>query len=154
MKTVGLMMLFGLCTAIGMHIAAKKTERYTHLRALRADLAALSEALGTGPLPQLVDARDGVLFERLRTYLDARARGSTEQEAAEQAVKADSEADALRRFFTGLSMCSASQIKDRIEALLGTLETAEQAASESAKQAKTIRAVGVLIGVGVCILLF
>mgnify|MGYP002869225837 CR=1 FL=1 len=76
------------------------------------------------------------------------------QEAAEQAVKADSEADALRRFFTGLSMCSASQIKDRIEALLGTLETAEQAASESAKQAKTIRAVGVLIGAGVCILLF
>ncbi len=157
MKTVGILMLFGLCAAIGMRAAAKKSERYRRVRALIRELSVLSDEIGERSLPQIVQSREGELFTMLSRYLDLRKAAKREAEAAEEAVcgwaSFAREHQALLSFLSGLSTVSAAQIHQRIETLMQSLRIAEQEAEENAKQAKTIRVVGVLAGVGVCILL-
>ena len=159
MKTVGILMLFGLCAAIGMRAAAKKSERYRRVHALIRDLSVLSDEIGAGErsLPQIVQSREGELFTMLSKYLDLRKAAKREAEAAEEAVcgwtSFAREHQALLSFLSGLSAVSAAQMHQRIETLMQSLRIAEQEAEETAKQAKTIRVVGVLAGVGVCILL-
>ncbi len=159
MKTVGILLLFGLCTSIGMRIASRRTERYRRIRSLRSELNRLSEAIGSAQtsLKTAADGNEGELFMMLDRYLSARNSGGGEGKAAASALADtewhDAERDALTRFFTGLSRCSLPQIGDRTHTLDTALAAAEREAEKSAKQAKTIRAVGVLVGVGFCILL-
>ena len=93
----------------------------------------------------------------LQTYLSARNSGMREWEAANIATSestlVDADRQAMVAFLNGLSSCSLSQLKNRAETLDASLAAAEQDAEQSAKQAKTIRALGVLVGVGFCILL-
>lgn len=158
MRTAGLLLIFGLCTAIGMRLAAKRSERFTRICAWMGQLAALSYALDAkGSLRKICKANDGELFEQLCVYLDMREDGKSEAEAARSAASPwaayPAESRALVAFFSGLSLCSGAQIRTRVETALQALETAKADAQETAKQAKTIRALGVLIGAGVCILL-
>ena len=159
MKTVGILMLFGLCTVIGMRLASRKTERYRRVRALRNDLRRFSESIAStnATLVSAANGNDGAFFAMLQDYLTARGSGAREADAAEDATQAmrmfDSESHALTSFFNGLSACSLRQLCERTETLDVLLANAEKEAEETAKQAKTIRAVGVLVGVGISILL-
>ncbi len=159
MKPIALILLFGLCTMVGMQIAAQKTERYQRISGLLSDLSTLTETFEAGmrSLPKLAENSDGELFERLRIYLASREQLGTEKDAAAKAADAwpanTKEHQALVTFFTGLSAMNADQIKNRIEQLTRSLEAVQLEAGETAKQAKTIRAVSVLIGTGICILL-
>lgn len=158
MKTAGILLLFALCTAIGMRAASRKTERYRRIGALIRNLHLLSEAADAEiSLQGIAKQYDGELFSMLQTYLNARSAAAREADAASAAAEAwkpfDFEYAALLSFFTGLSTTGSERLHERIRSLERALSEAEQAAAETAKQAKTIRAVGVLAGVGLCILL-
>lgn len=159
MKTVGILLLFGLCTAIGMRLAARKTERCRLVRALRCELHRFSETVDATHASLSDAARDGEgnFYRMLNAYCTARNDGMREGEAAAGATAdcglADAERLALTAFLTGLSACSLSQLISRMQTLDEALAAAECEAEETAKQAKTIRALGVLVGAGFCILL-
>jgi stage III sporulation protein AB len=159
MKTVGILLLFGLCTTIGMRLAARRTERYRHLCVLHSELNRFSETIGAtqATLSDIAQTGEGDFYRMLQTYLSARNSGMREWEAANIATSestlVDADRQAMVAFLNGLSSCSLSQLKNRAETLDASLAAAERDAEQSAKQAKTIRALGVLVGVGFCILL-
>lgn len=109
MKTVGIAMLFGLCSLIGMRLAAKKTEELGLIRSIRNDLLLFSEriAAGIGTLPELANERNGALSDVLQVYLDTLSEGYSEADAAERAVGKlngyGSVQAGVKRFLTGLS---------------------------------------------------
>ena len=158
MKTVGILLLFGLCTAIGLHAAAKKTANIDRIRGARRALSAFSEAIAGGgySLQTIAADGEGLFFERLRVYIAAQAEGKSEEEAAALACGPflpDELHAAALLFFGGLSLCSRAELRQRIERLSGALAEAEQNASGDVKQAKLIRAVGVLCGAALAVLL-
>ena len=159
MKTVGIAMLFGLCTWIGIRLGAKKTARLMTVRALRSDLQLFSEqiAAGNGTLIDLASGRDGVLFDVLRIYLDALSKGESETEAARKAIASTSGCQTvqagLQMFLTGLSNAARSDLMRRIQTFSPMLERAESEAETDAKQARVLRISGVLAGAGLAILL-
>lgn len=159
MKTVGIVMLFGLCTMIGMQLGAKKTARLFTVRTLRKELQLFSERItsGRGTLMEIASEKDGMLSEMLGRYLDALGKGDTEPEAAGKAagkLKAESTEHAgMLMFFTGLSTGSRMDLIGRANALSPTLGRAENEAEAEAKQARVLRVSGMLIGAGVAILL-
>ena len=63
------------------------------------------------------------------------------------------EKTAMQSFFNGLSTSSATALRQRVRTLNTLLEETSKEAAETAKQAKTIRIVSVLIGAGIGILL-
>ena len=158
MKTVGILILFGLCTAIGVRLAAKKTANIACIRAARRDASAFSEAIESGEssLKAIAGYGDGLLFVQLRAYIAAQERGKSEAEAAAIACepfRGDALHAASRLFFGGLSVCSRREITARAERFSAALSNAEQTAAGDAKQAKLIRAVGVLCGAALAVLL-
>lgn len=158
MKTVGIVLLFGLCAVIGMRLGAKKTERLFTVRALRKDLQLFSEriAAGRGTLTEIA-SENGALFELIGSYLAALSGGETESAAAERASdgfkKGSAEGAGLCMFFTGLSSANRSDLIRRTDALSVALERAENEAETEAKQARVLRVSGVLVGAGIAILL-
>lgn len=159
MKTVGILLLFGLCVAIGMRAAASKSARYEQIAELIRDLRIFSDLIESGQssLLRIAEEHNGALFAVLREYLALRNATNPEAESAKNAIAkngiAGPEGQSLQSFLEGLSVASSSAIRTRIAYLSESLNEAQKAAAESAKQAKTIRAVGVLIGAGICILL-
>lgn len=158
MKTVGIAMLFGLCTLIGIRIAARKTARFRTLQQLKERLCLFSERI-SGGCGSLKDATsgEGVFAEMLERYLKTLSEGGTEAEAARQAadllLQGSAEQTGANAFFTGLSAASRSDLLKRAERLTQTLERAEREADEDAKKARVIRVSGALIGAGLAILL-
>ena len=152
-------MLFGLCTLIGMRLAAKKTERLNIVRSLRKDLVLFSEriATGGGTLTEIASAQNGMLFTMLERYLSALSEGKTESDAAESAAKElkkeSTEQAGIRMFLTGLSAASRADLVKRANALMPMLERAEDDAETEARQARVVRVSGVLVGAGLAILL-
>ena len=158
MKTFGILLLFVLCTATGMRIASQKTERFRSVGALMQQIQTFSDAVcEETSLQRIAERNAGELFVMLGNYLCARSNAQDESEAASFAVQEwelfDAEYTALLTFFTGLSSSSSVRLRERIQTLERALSKAEQEASETAKQAKSVRAIGVLAGVGLCILL-
>ena len=159
MRTVGILMLFGLCTAIGLRLAAQKTARIRRVRSMRRELLTFSDAFAQGEtaLGAIAARGEGLFFERLRAYVAAQAEGRTEEEAARAACEPfaeDGTHAALLLFFGGLSVCSRAEIRARIGRLSEALAEAERDAASDVKQAKLIRAVGVLTGAALAVLLF
>lgn len=158
MKTFGILLLFGLCTAIGFRAAEQKTKRIERIRALRRALASVSEAFtgGEGALGTIAQRGEGLLFEQLRAYIAAQAEGRTEEQAVCivcEPFEKDAFCHALQLFFSGLSVCSRAQLAARIDALSDALSDAERGAAGDVQQAKLIRAVGVLGGAAIAVLL-
>lgn len=158
MKTLGIVMLFGLCTSIGLRLAAKKTARVERIRAMRRALSAFSDAItrGDASLRSIAESGEGLFFDQMRMYIAAQEAGRTEAEAALSACEPFSPDElhaAALLFFGGLSACSRAELRQRIERLSTALSEAEQNASDDVKQAKLIRAVGVLCGAAVAVLL-
>lgn len=158
MKTVGIAILFCLCSVIGMRLASKKTARLHAIRTLERELRLFSEriASGRGMLTEIAKEQ-GLLPEMLSEYLHALADGVRQTEAAEQAANRmngkDTENAGVRMFFTDLSAASRADLRKRAETLSRTLECAEREADAEAKQARVLRLSGVLIGAGLAILL-
>ena len=157
MRTVGILLLFGLCTLIGLRAAAKKTARTERIRSLKQALLRFSDAFSGGmPLPAIAQEGEGAFFDALRAYLAAQADGQGEQRAAALACR-DCSDDALHAalllFFGGLSVCPRAEIRLRINALSAALNDAAAAAAEDGKRARVIRAVGVLTGAALAVLL-
>ena len=159
MKTVGIALLFGLCTLFGFRLAAKKTQRLNAVRTLLRDAQTVSDEIGAknGSLKRIASRTDGVLFPMLAAYLKTLDAGGTEAEAAELACagvpKASEERAALLLFLNGLSDASKDGVTERISALTPALRAAEAAAEAEAKQGRAFRCIGVLIGAGLAILL-
>lgn len=158
MKGAGILLLFGLCTAIGLRLAAKKCEGIAAIQSLRRDLSAFREAFdaGEGSLVRIAENGQGAFFTRLRAYLDALEQGQTERDAAQLAAKSfsiESLHAAALLFFGGLSACPRAEIKARLERFSDALDMAEREAEPKLKQAKLIRAVGVLTGAALAVLL-
>ena len=158
MKTVGIVILFALCTAIGWRLAAKKSERIAAICALRRDLSVFSDAFdaGEGSLSAIAQRGQGLLMQQLNVYLATLRDGRSEQEAARIAAEPlapDALFEAARLFFGGLSQCPRTEIQARIERFLHALDAAERDAAPQGKQAKLIRAVGVLTGAALAVLL-
>ena len=159
MKTAGILMLFGLCVLIGMRLAAGKKARYEDLCAIMRELRMFLDAIDAGQnsLALIAERNQGIWFNMLKTYLKARSEGQSETEAAETATEAWSgtteEKTAMQSFFNGLSSSSATALRQRVRTLNTLLEETSKEAAETAKQAKTIRIVSVLIGAGIGILL-
>jgi hypothetical protein len=158
MKTIGLLLLFGLCTAIGMHIATEKSARLHRVNGLIRDLQTLSDQITAGQrsLMRISEEESGELFDLLHRYLSLRSDSYSESDAARLAIEnhaCRTEAEPLCAFLCGLSSASSDAIRQRIDSLRDALRKAQKEADETAKQAKTFRAIGVLIGAGVCILL-
>ena len=159
MKTAGILLLFGLCTAIGLRAANRKAERYRRICALLSQLRLFSDGIETrqSSLKSIVKDADGELFDMLRVYLNARDEKKSETQASEQATEewigVDTAYPALVAFFEGLSICSSASLRKRTEALMHSLQLVETELHDTVRQAKTIRTVGVLIGAGICILL-
>ena len=158
MKTAGILLLFGLCTAIGLRLAAKKSEGVDSLHALERDLSAFSAAFdgGEGSLLRIAQRGQGVFFVQLRAYLDALQDGFAEGEAARLAAQAFAPTPlhaATLLFFGGLSLCSREELKARTEQFRTALKEAIRDAAPQIKQAKLLRAVGVLCGAALAVLL-
>ena len=159
MKTIGIAMLFGLCTMIGVRLAAKKTERLHTVRSLRSELRLFSErtALGCGTLCEFAAERNGILSELLRIYLKALTEGDPEPQAAERAtacLRAGTTMQAATQsFLNGLSGVTRIDLEKRTQAFSTVLERAEHEAESDAKQARVLRISGVLAGAGLAILL-
>ncbi len=158
MKTVGIAMIFGLCTLIGIRIASRKTGRLKEGRAIRKDLRLFTERIATGA-GTLLDAADkqGVLSELLSVYRNALSKGETEESASEKAADAlicdRSERENAAAFLKGLSAASRSDILKRAEQWIESLERTEREAEAESKKACVIRVSGALIGAGIAILL-
>ena len=159
MKTVGIAMLFGLCTLIGFRLGEKKGARLNTLRRLLKDLQLFAEriASGRGTLTEIALEKESMFSGMLRAYLDALEHGETESAAAGRAVKELKEGSAehagMLMFFTGLSMGSRTDLIERANRLSPTLERAETEAETEAKQARVFRVSGMLVGAGAAILL-
>ena len=159
MKTLGILLLFGLCTAIGIRLASQKCEGMQRIRALERELAAIAERFdgGNASLRSIAQSGQGMLSNRLCVYLDALSAGRTEAEAAQNAaepfVPESLHAEALL-FFDGLSLCPRAELKRRIERLNAALSDAMRNAEPLQRQAKLIRAVGVLCGAALAVLLW
>ncbi len=159
MKYVGIAMLFGLCTLIGMRLAAKKTARLNTVRSLRKDLVLFSEriATGGGTLAKIAAGQNGMLFTLLGRYLSALSDGESELNAAACAadmLKKDSTEQAgIRMFFSGLASASRADLIKRVNTLSPMLERAEGEAETETKQARVLRISGALVGAGLTILL-
>ena len=155
MKTVGIVMLFGLCTMIGMQLGAKKTARLFTVRTLRKELQLFSERItsGRGTLMEIASEKDGLLSEMLGRYLDALGKGEAAGKAAGKLKAESTEHAGMLMFFTGLSTGSRMDLIGRANALSPTLGRAENEAEAEAKQARVLRVSGMLIGAGVAILL-
>lgn len=159
MKTVGLLLLFGACVMLGMRLASQRSLRFRKICALIRQLGQMIDAIDGGEtsLWRLAARADGALFSMLQAYLDARTEGLNEPAAAVRASEVypvdETTDEALRVFFCGLSDASAQRLSDRFNTLETALLHARQEAETIAKQAKTIRAIGVLAGIGICILL-
>ncbi len=158
MKTVGIAMLFGLCTLIGIRIAARKMTRLRMVLELKEQLCLFSERIagGCGSLRDAAQG-EGVFAEMLKRYLKTLSEGGTEDAAAGHAadmlLQGSAEQTGANAFFTGLSAASRSDLLKRAERLAQGLERAEREADEDAKKARVIRASGALIGAGLAILL-
>ena len=158
MKTAGIALLFGLCCLGGAQLGARKTKRLSVVRALKQGVQLFSEriAQGNGTLLQFA-SEDGLFFEMLHAYLDARDNGLPEAASAKAACALldgfRSEQDAMRLFFEALSAASRSDLFRRVESLRLALDRAEAEAQAEAKQARVIRVSGVLIGAGLAIVL-
>ena len=151
-------MLFGLCTAIGLRLASRKTARIDRIRAARRALSAFSEAIagGENSLRAVAESGEGPLLMQLRAYIAAQEAGMTEEAAASLACEPFASDDlhaAALLFFGGLSLCSRTELKERTERFAAALSEAERNASDDVKQAKLIRAVGVLCGAALAVLL-
>ena len=86
MKTVGIALIFGLCTWIGIRVAAKKTERLKTLRTIRTELRMFAERITSGSATLTDAAADQrILSELLSVYQDALSSGATEKSASETA---------------------------------------------------------------------
>lgn len=158
MKTLGILMLFGLCTAIGLRAAAKKRAAVSAVLALERELSAFSDALdgGESSLPAIAQNGQGLLYERLRVYIGALSEGLTERIAAQKASEPFAPEPlhaAAQLFFCGLSACARTEIRQRITRMKTALGDAAHALEPVQKQAKLIRAVGVLCGAALAVLL-
>ena len=158
MKTVAIAVIFGLCTLIGMRIAAKKTERLRTVLALEKELRLFSERIASGNAT-LTDAagEDGILSGILTAYRDTLSAGGTERDAAEKAAEGmfatTPEREGAKAFLTGISGATRADIRNRTEQWLQTLTQAEREAEAETKKARVIRVSGALIGAGIAILL-
>ena len=158
MKTVGIAMLFGLCTLIGFRIAAKITARLHTVRTLREELRVFAEraAAGQGTLKNAADG-PGMFSRMIAVYLGSLSDGVSEREASVLTVrelkKDSAEQTAARGFFDGLSTASRADLLKRTESFSHALDRAEQEAEAGSAQARVIRASGALIGAGLAILL-
>ncbi len=158
MRELGLAMLFGLCCAVGMRLGAQKTARLKTVRSLIDGLRLFRERIGAGQERlSKIAAEDGVLFDCLRSYLDALERGRSEADAANEAIESlksnSAEATGVRAFFYGLSETSRNDLLLRVQALESALERAAEEAESGAKQARVLRLSGALVGAGLTILL-
>ncbi len=158
MKTIGIAMLFGLCTLIGIRAAAEKTTRLKTVSELKEQLRMFSERIagGCSALKNSVQ-EPGTLQRMLSAYLEALNNGRSESEAvacaAELLPKGSAERTGAKAFFSGLSFASRSDILKRIELYAESLGRAEREAYDGAGQARVIRISGALIGAGLAILL-
>ena len=106
MKTFGILLLFGLCTATGMRIASQKTERFRSVGALMQQIQTFSDAVcEETSLQRIAERNAGELFVMLKSYLNARSNAQDESEAASFAVQEwklfDAEYTALLTFLQG-----------------------------------------------------
>jgi hypothetical protein len=158
-KTVGIVMLFGLCSLIGIRLGAKKTTRLKTIRSFRNDLGVFLERIGSinSALPEIATALTGPLSSILRRYLDLLHAGNNETEAAEGAAailkECGSIRDEVQMFVNGLSTAARCDLIKRTETLMPILLRAETEAEQDAKQARVLRISGVLTGAGLAILL-
>lgn len=156
MKTVAIAMIFGLCTLIGMRIAARKTERMNTVLALERELRLFSERIASGH-ETLTDAagETAILSGILTVYREALSVGETENNAAGKAAAAMAapECESAKAFLTGISGASRADILKRTERWRETLAQAEREAEAETKKARVIRVSGALIGAGIAILL-
>lgn len=159
MKTIGIVMLFGLCCMIGIRLGMKKTARLHLLQSLRNDLARFSERIVTcsGTLTEIAEEGNGTLSRMLRIYLEMLCEGKKEADAAEYAAEAlngfGNVQNEVRSFLNGLSGAARDSLIKRTEALMPVLERAEAEAETEAKQARVLKISGVLTGAGLAILL-
>lgn len=159
MKTVGIAMLFGLCSLIGIRLADRRTKRLEFVRALQKDLRSFAEWVRTGSesLSAFAAEQEGELSGMLKAYLAALAEGETETTAAERATErfrgGSTEQAGMRLFLSGLSSATRADLILRTQRSSDLLERTEREAEEEAKQARVLRISGVLIGAGLAILL-
>ena len=158
MKAVGIAMIFGLCTLIGIRIAAQKTGRLNMLRTIQKELRLFTERImsGSGTLTDAAEDQQ-MLSELLSVYLDTLSAGESERNASEKAARTlfaeKTERENAEAFLMGLSCASRTDIVRRSERWIQLLKHAEQESEAESKKARVIRVSGALIGAGIAILL-
>ena len=157
MKTFGIAMLFGLCSMIGIRIAAGKTARLNAVRTLSRELIRFAERISGGDTLKTMAAESGMLSGMLSVYLTALENGETEARAAalasDEMKNGSAEQSGACAFLTGLSAASRHDTARRTESFKDVLARAQSEAEAESKQARVIRISGVLVGAGLAILL-
>ena len=160
MRTIGIGMLFGLCTLIGFRIGARKTVRLITVRELRSDLQLFTERIlsGGGTLVEWTAEQHCMLSEQIGAYLDLLIRGEGDADAAAHAAGklncCQTARAGVERFLIGLHTASRNDLLKRAQILSSVLERAETEAEAEAKQARVLKISGVLAGAGLAILLW
>jgi hypothetical protein len=157
-KTVGIALIFGLCTWIGIRIAAKKTDCLKTQRTMQKELRTFSERIASGSGTLTDAAHDQrMVSELLSVYLDTLSSGESERSASETAAAAllsgKTDREYAEAFLTGLSVASKTDVLKRAEHWIQTLRRSEAESEAESKKANVIRVSGALIGAGIAILL-
>lgn len=168
-KSIALIALFFLCTGLGMRGASALERRAQMLSALIGSVKRLMTRLEYArlPLSQLLCTEDfgeaGALWrlfgEELQSGLSPDAAWTAAIHSAsadDRSISSLSDADraALLRFASGLGKYDVRTQKEQAELLLAELaDSAREAERQYGKKGRVYRAMGVLSGAAVCILL-
>ena len=158
MKSVGIALLFALCSLVGIRLAAKKTAPLKTVRALLFGLQSFADRVASGStLVAAAEAGNDAFVELLSVYLGALSKDGTQDAAAERAASSIRASASVQSgaelFFSGLSDAPRAELLRRIKAFSDVLERAGSEAETESKQARVLRSAGFLVGTGLAILL-
>lgn len=162
MKTIGIILAFIACASLGFLSTARTKNRERTLASLRADLIVLRQAVEQEQLPlsQAVKRlKEGALWRFLTLYLEKMREEKDGDEAFHAAwneameTLSMQEKTACALYFKSLRHGDRFAVRDAGERLMIGLDEACKAAETAVRQGKVYRAVGVLGGAALVIML-
>ncbi len=158
MKTIGILLLFGVCTMLGLQAAKRLSARAKAIDALLASLESFLEQIQNGTPLRRAGGTSGALGTAIGCYLDGLEQGNASDEAARTAAQGvdgvqAAEQAALASFLDGMEDVERRTLLLRADTLCTALGHAKTEADADAKKGRLYRSIGVLAGAGLAILL-